>query len=100
MNIEQLPPRRSRQVVYFQFCVSERGGIGPAALQELWKTASRSQHVKVSRTSRADACGFIYSLAAPSRLENLAMVEADLLLLLADNVLGEVSCLTKIAGYS
>lgn len=85
-------------MVYFQFCISQRGGIGPLVLEKLWKTVSCCARVKVSRAPRSNSDGFIYSLAAPSGLENLARMELELRQLLARHVLGEVTLLARISG--
>lgn len=102
MNIanagQRVPTPRDRLVVYFHFCISQRGGIGPLVLKKLWKAVSCCGHVRVSRAPRSNSDGFIYSLAAPSGLENLASMEAELRLLLAKHVLGEVTLLARIAG--
>lgn len=95
---ERAPLQNNRLVVYFQFCISQRGGIGPEPLQKLWQAVARSRNVKVSRALRSNSDGFIYSLAAASGLGDLARVEAELRQLLATQVLGEVTLLTRIAG--
>lgn len=95
---ERIPTQRDRLVVYFQFCISQRGGIGPLDLAKLWKTASGCARVKVSRAPHSNSDGFIYSLAASSGLENLAGMETELRALLAEHVLGEVTMLARVSG--
>ncbi|MCQ4164711.1 hypothetical protein [Tahibacter harae] len=91
-------PLQNRLVIYFQFCISQRGGIGPVPLRKLWETVARSRNVKVSRALRSNSDGFIYSLAAASGLDDLARVEAELRQRLVAQVLGEVTLLTRVAG--
>lgn len=96
--VGRTPLQHNRLVVYFQFCISQRGGISPTTLRKLWETAACSRNVKVSRALRSNSDGFIYSLAAASGLGNLAKVEVELRLLLVRHVQGEVTLLTRIAG--
>ncbi|WP_133819826.1 hypothetical protein [Tahibacter aquaticus] len=58
--------------------------------------ASNSTRVQVSRSPRHNADGFIYSLSAPSNLDNIVAVEARLRALLSSHLVGAVNSLVRL----
>lgn len=69
------------QIAIFRFTLSQHQSIGPAQLHALWARACQSPHVSVGRSDGV-AGRPTYSLYALQRLENLALVEQRLCLLL------------------
>lgn len=77
------------QIPLFKFSLGQHQSIGPAQLQALWARACQSSEVSVGRDSpRLGADGSpTYSLYGSPRIENLALVEKRLRMLLEESKL-------------
>lgn len=83
-------------VVHFQFRLAPGASVGPALLRQIWSLASASAQVEVSRAQRYNADGYIYSLSAPSNLQNIAEIETRLRGLLTRHLVGAVNSLVRL----
>ncbi|WP_325279390.1 hypothetical protein [Tahibacter sp.] len=85
-------------VVHFQFRLSPGASVGPQALKRIWWAAARTPQIHVSRAARHNADGYIYSLSAPSDIDEIDKVEARLRELLTRHVVGAVNTLIRLPG--